>query len=207
MKSLKTSIGLLGASLLAFGMASVYQPRAGSFIASPLVRGTNIIFYVGTADTATTFDEGDTYTTNRTYSFGGSTVTPKSTNAVTGALQPTFSVAAPVPTLASGAKSDNLAISVKFSRGTGSPSYTNTTTTLYFIRSSDGGATYDKSGLGFTFVVDAVNNTGGYLVTNLDSSFIQGASHIKLWKVVTGANPPDDAQFRILSCYLSGVSP
>jgi hypothetical protein len=82
--------------------------------------------------------------------------------------------------------------------------HTQTLRQLYLWRSGDGGAHFDQQSP-FIFAIDMVNNTTA--VTNLPAEFIAGASHIQVWKIVTGANPPDNANVTFRKIALTGWQP
>ena len=209
----------LSVVFMLLGCATTQQDvRAADYVARELLNGSDAKFYVGTADTATTFNTSDlgtdgtgddTYRTNRTYvNLLSTTVTPLGTNSITGALNPGFERAVPLWTKSDSGIQDNLALAIKFQ---GNTELTNTVA-LTFVRSGDGGSTFDVNGHTFAVTVDPVGTVGGSeisatVVTNLSSTFLQGASHIKLWKVVTAANVTDDAIFTLHSVKVSGWQP
>lgn len=203
---------LIVSVLLAFSVASLL---AGQFTARSVASGTNLKFYVGTADTATTFSIDDSYATNRTYvDTLGNTVTPKATNSTTGVIYPSFGLAAPSLGTAGGV-SQPTTLTISYTQNA---ALTNTST-VYLMRSTDGG-TYFEDDLGdgaaaSNTVAVTLGVAGGVLdvskvytvTTNLPSAFTTGASHYKLLKVVIGANPTDAAILTITKATIGGYAP
>lgn len=178
---------------------SAVATQAANFTAANFLSGTNLTLY--SAVTATTWKYDDSYATNRRYvakpytlDTNGAivittTVIPKATNSVSGALVPSFETPVKVWSDANGQNPTNCVITFL---GSTTASVTNATTlTFTFVKSTDGGNTYsttDPNGL-FTFVWDGSDATGTVaLTTNVPPSFLCGASHVRLWKVVSGAN-------------------
>lgn len=179
--------------ILGIAMLSVASFGAVGFQSMPLLRGTNLKLYIGTADTATTFSDTDTYATNRTYvNLSGTTVTPLSTNSVSGALVPSFARPVPLFALTTGAAQTNVSIGLTF---TGVAALTNTVT-VYIARSVNGGTDYD-TGQPFSFVITPDSTNAVTTSTNLPLDILSGSSHLKISKIVTGANETDNANITI----------
>lgn len=198
-KNLTLIVGLfLGATLCLW---------AGQYQASPLLNGTTLKLYNGTGDTAVTWAYDDSYNTNRTYvNAQGTTTTPKSTNSTTGVIAPTFNRDVPSWSLLDGAINNNLALSVTY---TFAAAFTNNAT-IYFQKSANGVPDYDDNvtnSFSFLLLPNLDPTTPVTTITNLPSTFIQGTSHIRLWKVVGGANPTDNGNITLNRVYLSGYAP
>jgi hypothetical protein len=131
MKTLKLTISLFMSALVFMFLGCVTQPtKALDFVQHPLLLGTNLTLYIGTADTATTFTiASPTYNTNRTYvTPGGTTVTPSATNSLTGTLYPVPAAkASSWSTLLGNSSSNLIACSLNW---TIDAAYTNTATTI-----------------------------------------------------------------------------
>lgn len=196
---MKLKILIIG--LAAIAAASIY---AASQKSVPLLPGTDLKCYVGTGDSATTFAYTDAYNTNRTFVDAlGTTVTPKSTNSVTGGIVASFDFPAALWVRSDGATPD-LAITATV---TANAALTNTVQ-LFFTRSVNGGTDYDLNGEGtFSFTITPSGTAATVQSTNLPSAFLSGASNIKLWKVVTGANPTDAGILTVNRVHLGGFVP
>jgi hypothetical protein len=179
---------IIGAiALFTLAVATAVSHNVGNL----LTQGTTT-FFVGTGDTAVTYAYDDAYSTNRMYTLIGATATntiPLSTNTA-GRILPTFSAPIDVLPDANGIAGLNTAISVSI---TSAAAYTNVGVDLHFARSVDG-TNWDKSnGAQFSFTA----SSSGITVTNFPSTFLVGTKRIRLWKVVSGANPTDNGIFRI----------
>lgn len=191
------------------------QGGAGpSFVSLNLLRGTNLIFYTGTG--ATTFKYDDSYATNRTYVNPPYTlnsnrvvvlsnpVKPKATNTITGVLVPSFEVPGRVWPSSYGSTATNINVTVYGTIGA-DLNFTNTVA-LTFVRSTDGGITYPT---------DDVNGTWSFTYnpsltatsTNISPAFLTGASHVRLWKAVSAANPAGASSVIVNQVRVSGFSP
>lgn len=194
------------------GVTSLF---AATFYARSVATGTDLKFYVGTADTATTFNTDDAWATNRTYvNAAGTTVTPKATNSVTGQIYTEFGSAAP----SFGAHHSIVEPTTLTVSYTQNAALTNTTV-VSLIRSTDGGTYFEDDLGGGTSASNTVTVTlgiaGGVLdnskvytvTTNLPAAFLTGASHFKLHKVVIAANPTDAAILTIKKISIGGYAP
>lgn len=209
MKSLKY-LAVLALTLVGcFAQAGGAGPN---FISLNLMRGTNLTLYTGTS--ATTFKYNDSYATNRTYVAPpytlnsnrtvvlSSAVIPKATNSTTGVLVPSFEVPGRIWPNKEGGTATNINVTVYSSLGS---DFTNTVA-MTFVRSTDGGVTYP---------LDDVNGTWSFTYdpslsatsTNISPAFLTGASHVRLWKIVAGANAAGASSLIIGQLRVSGFSP
>lgn len=203
----------LSTTLVLLGCATVIPPNvhAANYASVSLLNGSNAKFYNGAADGATTWDLlHDLYGTNTTYvNRGGTTVTPLSTNATTGAVVAVAAVPAPLWPNANGDLPNNVALMIRISAAT---EFTNTVA-LTLIRGSDTLGVgfsernhWDVQGLSFAVTVTP-SSTNTVTITNMPTAFLQGASHIRLWKVAAGANPLDAGNFTLHELRIAGWSP
>ena len=206
---MKKLLFLISVSVLALTV------KAGNFTAANFLTGTNLIVY--SAVTATTFKYDDTYATNRRYvakpytlDTNGAIVNtysiPFATNSVSGALVPSFGTPVKVWSDANGQNPTNCVISFY---GVATTVTNASTLALTFIKSTDGGISYstdDPNGL-FTFTWDGTSSGTTTLTTNVPASFLCGASHIRLWKIVSGANAATAYSVGIPKLLFSGYQP
>ncbi len=200
METIKKLAGLAALVILSF------TSHAAGFRAASLLQGQGtLIVYNGTGDTAVTWKTDDSYATNRSYvANSGSTTIPFSTNTVTGEIRPSFGIAIPFVPLRDAAANTNVTIqaTVSFNANVASTNII----TLSFARSCNGGVNYDITQL-FDFGLAPGGTTAITLSTNLPLWFINGASHIQLYKVGLGSNATDAGIVTISKASLGSFTP
>lgn len=194
MKKLLTLVSALALTLVvSFGQG---------FTASSLLNGTDAKFYAGTTDSAVTFSIDDAYNTNRTFvTVGGTTVKPKATNSVTGATY-VMHRNAPLWGTGSGESATNVAVSITFNVNS---AFTNTFS-VFLQRSVNGGTDFDTvtANLHEITVTPVLADTDETRVVTLPPSLLYGTSHLRLYKVVTAANPTDGGIVTIKRATIGG---
>lgn len=194
--------------LLSFALAMtlLIVPSFGAgFKAFSLLNGSNLIVYNSTADTATDWKIDDAYATNRSYvNLSGTTTIPFSTNTTTGVIRGSYNAPIPFIPLRDAYVNTNLAIqaTVTFNANVSSTNIIS----LSFARSCDGGVNYDTTQL-FVFGLAPGGTTATTLTTNVPLAFINGASHLQLYKVGLGANATDAGIVTISKVTLGGFTP
>lgn len=180
MKYLKFLI-LLMAVPLSFGA----QWSTRSFLNNASTNSaTAFVSFYGTTNT-TTFAYTDSYNTNRVYyPFSGSALTvPLSTNSITGEIAASYERGVPVNPVMLSDTTSGAAITVRM----GTLNQTNVAT-LTFIRSSNGGQSYDLTDTFSFSITPAASGFEKTIVTNVPTSFLNGASHIRWYSLVAGTN-------------------
>jgi hypothetical protein len=166
-----------------------------------VINGTNAKFYIGTADTATTFAQDDAYNTNRTYVNGaGTTITPLSTNSVSSAINTTFIIDIDAWADSNG----NVPPGAITVAATAAAAFTNTAT-FTFVRSVNG-TDYDTTNP-FQFVFTPSGTALTVLTTNIPASFLNGSRRIRWQNVITGANPTDNGNLTVNRIAVGGFVP
>lgn len=207
---MKISSLIMTAAILMGCATTQVEPLAAEHQVVNLLNGTALIAYNGTTDAENELiltDEAN-YSTNRTYiNFLGDTVTPKSTNSVTGALVPVPIVGAPIWSDSDGGPTEGAAITITWAIGPTGVFPTNNVV-LTFHRSVDGGLTFDDNSTNaFTVTLPVSDDALETISTNLPTTFTAGTSHIRLRTLTFEANPTDDASLKLTTLAVGGWSP